>query len=211
MRDYTESFSYSLGDKYEIEDLDNRRLFLNGEIDENTVSYITYHILRYNREDENRPANTRQPIVLFINSPGGSIPDGLSICSAISCSETPVFTVNIGRADSMAFLIFIVGWMRFSLPYSEFMLHDGLYADNDSVMKVQDRLGFYSGQLTGLQQEIILSSSKLTESEYHSNLRKDWYMLPQEAKKLGFVDNILGVDCKLDAIYTGIEKEKEGE
>lgn len=214
MNDYTESFNYSLGDKYEIEDLDNRRLFLNGYIGEDTVSYITYHILRYNRDDESIPIEEREPIKLFINSEGGNIPDGLSVCSAIKCSDTPVYTINIGKANSMAFLIFITGWLRFTLPYSEFMLHDGLYADNDSIMKVGDRLEFYKGQLTGLQQELILNNSTLSKSKYRSNIRKDWYMLPKEAQELGFVDNILGTDCSLDSIYWKIQIdkiEKEGE
>jgi len=218
MTDYKPDYNYEIDEEFRLDDLANRRLYLTGEIDNDTVANITYHIFRYNKEDEGLDISERKPIVLFINSCGGDISCGLSVCSAVYTSETPVNTVNIGRADSMAFLIYILGYNRYTLPFSDFMLHEGSYSDNDSFTKVADRLNFYINQLTGLQKDIILECTKIDEETYLKHLRKEWFMLAREAKDLGVCDYIIGYDCTMNDIYNytdpydyDIEKENGGE
>ena len=67
------TYNLSYTEKFDIEDYDNRRLFLNSEIDETIITSIAYHILRYNRLDKGLPIDQRKPIILYINSPGGSV------------------------------------------------------------------------------------------------------------------------------------------
>ena len=85
-----------------------RRLYLTREIssldyDEDNyfefnsvVGQIILDILEYNREDRGKPIKDRQPIKLFINSPGGEVVEGFPLISTIELSETPVYTINIG-------------------------------------------------------------------------------------------------------------------
>ena len=72
-RKYNNSVNYTVFDKLYQEDLDNRKLFINDEIDSNVIENIAYHIFRYNSQDVEKPIEDRVPIVLFINTPGGPL------------------------------------------------------------------------------------------------------------------------------------------
>ena len=195
-----ECISYEYQDKFLIEDLENRFLLLNDAIDANVFDTTVYHILRYNRVDADTPIEDRKPIILFINSCGGSISDGYGLIDAIRASKTPVYTVNLGMCASMAFLVFIAGHKRYTMPHSEFLLHDGSIGAVDSTAKFEDLMRFHTEQIEEMTRRYILSQTKISEPKYIEQYRKEWYFLPQEAKELGVVDYIVGEDCDIDEI-----------
>lgn len=196
------SYSYCYEDKFNFEDLEGRRLYLNCEIDENVIDGAVYHILRYNRIDKenNIPVEKRKPIILYINSPGGNVIDGYGLVDVIRESKTPVYTVNLAFAASMGFLIFIAGHKRYSMPRAEFLLHDGSTGDIGSMLKVKDRIEFETIQVAEMTKEYVLDRMNIDEATYNEKLRVEWYFLPDEAKKIGAVDYIIGKDCSLDEI-----------
>lgn len=196
----SETYNYEYSDKFDIEDNEQRRIYINSEIDENIVDTAVYHILRYNRLDKDTPITSREPIKIYINSPGGLVADGYALIDAIKLSKTPVYTINLANCLSMALLIFISGHKRFSMPHAEFLLHDGSSGCFDSVSKMQDRLKFESEQIEKMTKEYILSNTSITKEQYEMNIRKEWYFLPQEGKSIGVVDSIIGEDCELDEI-----------
>ena len=196
----SETYNYEYSDKFDIEDNEQRRIYINSEIDENIVDTAVYHILRYNRLDKDTPIISREPIKIYINSPGGSVADGYALIDAIKLSKTPVYTINLANCLSMALLIFISGHKRFCMPHAEFLLHDGSSGCFDSVSKMQDRLKFESEQIEKMTKEYILSNTSITKEQYEMNMRKEWYFLPQEGKSIGVVDSIIGEDCELDEI-----------
>lgn len=196
----SETYNYEYSDKFDIEDNEQRRIYINSEIDENIVDTAVYHILRYNRLDKDTPITSREPIKIYINSPGGLVADGYALIDAIKLSKTPVYTINLANCLSMALLIFISGHKRFSMPHAEFLLHDGSSGCFDSVSKIQDRLKFESEQIEKMTKEYILSNTSITKEQYEMNIRKEWYFLPQEGKAIGVVDSIIGEDCELDEI-----------
>lgn len=195
-----ECFNYSLNDKFVMEDYDGRRLYLNSEIDEDVIDSIVFHILRYNRLDKGKPVEERKPIIIYIHSPGGEIASGYSVVDSITESETPIYTVNLGFAASMAFLIFIAGHKRYSFPRAEFLMHDGSSGGVDSTAKMLDYLEFSTNQLGKMTKQYILDHTKMTEDFYDKSYRKELYLLPESAKELGVVDSIIGIDCKLSEI-----------
>ena len=190
----------SYTDEYEIEDLKERRLFINGEIDSCIIDSIVYHVLRYNREDKGKPVEERKPILLFINSNGGSVVDGFGVIDVMLTSKTPIYTINQAACFSMGFLIFLGGQKRFAMPRAEFLMHAGNNAGWDSTAKLKDRMDFETGQVEEMIQKYILQQTKITKSLYDKKYRVEWYMLPAEAKKLGVCTDIVGVDCDLDTI-----------
>lgn len=196
----TESFNYCYEDKFEMEDSEGRRLYINCIIDESVVDTAVYNILRYNRMDKGIPAEERKPIIIYINSPGGSVIDGYSLIDAITLSKTPVYTVNLGACFSMGLLIYMAGHKRFAFPRSEFLLHEGFISDGDSVSKVKDYLDFQSNQVEVMTKDYILAHSKIDGDQYDRNMRKEWYFLPKEGKEIGIVDYILGEDDELDTV-----------
>ena len=193
-------FSYCYSDKFEMEDVENRRLFINTEIDENIIDTAVYHILRYNRIDKGIPKEERKPVIIYINSPGGVVTDGYSLIDAIKTSITPVYTVNLGIAYSMGFLIFIAGEKRYSMPSATYLCHDGSSMAWDSMSKLKDRVEFETGEMERHTRDYIIERTKITEAQYLDNYRREWYFYPHEARELGVVTHIIGEDCGIDVI-----------
>lgn len=194
------SFNLSFDNKYDIEDEYNRVMLLNKEIDDDVVNTLVYSILRYNRMDKDVPPDQRKPILLYLNSLGGSVPSGLSLTDAIKLSKTPVYTINLGVCYSMTLYVFMVGHRRFSLPHSEFLLHEGQLSGWDSTNKLRDLVEFHTGQVEDKIKNIVMEHSSISSELYDSNIRKEWYFLPDEGKELGIVDYIVGKDCEIDDI-----------
>lgn len=192
-----ETYNYSYSDKFDFEDLENRRIYINCDIDENVIDSAVYHIFRYNRIDKDVPAENRKPIIIYINTPGGIVTDGYCLIDAIRSSITPVYTVNIGTCYSMGFLIFIAGKKRYCMQSSTFLCHDGFAGAIDSMNKLRDRVEFETGEMEVYTMNYIMEQTKITEEQYSANKRKEWYFYPEEAKKLGVTDYIVGIDCDI--------------
>lgn len=194
------NYNLHYSEAFEIEDLEQRRLFINSEIDDSVFDTIVYHILRYNRIDKGLPREQRSPILLYINTAGGSVCAGYGVIDVILNSETPVYTINQALCASMGFLIFLAGHKRFSMPRSEFLMHDGSSFGYDSIAKLKDRMEFETIQLEEMTKKYVIERTAINEKLYEEKYRIEWYMLPQEAKKYGICDFIVGEDCSLNEI-----------
>ena len=183
-------------------DLEKRRLRLFGQIpsnskidefdpDQTITQELVWQILRYNSDDKDKKPEDRQPIVLYIDSPGGDITEGFSLISTIKASKTPVWTVNIGEWSSMGFLIGIAGKRRFSLKHVTFLMHDGSFFTYDSGSKAQDRAKFNERFQKEIIKKHVLECTKINEALYEQRLREEWYMLASDAKEYGVIDEIV--------------------
>lgn len=190
----------SYTDEFEVNDLKERRLFINDEIDSCIIDSIVYHILRYNKEDKGLAIKDRKPIYLFLNSNGGSVVDGYGVIDVMTTSKTPIYTINQASCFSMGFLIFLAGQKRYAMPRSEFLMHDGSTYSWDSMAKAKDRMEFEAVQLEQVTKQYILNRTKIDEKLYDEKYRVEWYMLPEEAKRLGICTDIIGIDCDIDDI-----------
>lgn len=200
MENIAENFSYEYYDRFLLEDIADRRIFINSEIDETAVDVALHHIIEFNRQDKNIPVEERKPIRIYINSPGGTVPDGYGLIDSILHSKTPVYTINLAMAASMAFLIFIAGHKRYTMPHAEFLMHDGSTVSYGSATKVKDQIEFESVQLEGMTKEYVINHTKIDKKLYDEKHRVEWYFLADEAKKIGAADLIIGKDCDMDDI-----------
>ncbi len=191
--------SLCIGDIFTLKDLQQRKLYFSASVSQEEVDDFVQFILQYNKEDEGIPVEERKPILFFILSNGGSVDVGFELIDLIEASKTPVYTINIGYQYSMGFLIGIAGHKRFATKNARFLMHDGSNFVWDSSAKVRDQMKFQELSEARIK-EYVLSHSKITEQEYDDNYRVEWYMFADEAKKLGFVDYIVGEDCTLDDI-----------
>lgn len=189
----------SLDELFFLRDLKERKLFLVGEICNETVMGTIQQIFQINREDSGVPRDTRRPIVLYISSQGGDEAVCDALIDAIRTSDTPVYTVNIGICYSAGFLIFVAGRKRYAMPRSTFLLHDGSVMTMNSVAKTHDFVDF-SRRSEDRLKEYILSVSNVTSEEYDARYRTEWYMFADEAMAKGFVDYIVGEGCGINAI-----------
>lgn len=186
-------------DSFYLNDLKQRKLFLYDDVCQEIVSELVRHIIQYNRIDAELSVEDRQPIYLYIACNGGELEPGFMLIDVIRSSKTPVYTVNMGYAYSMGFLIGLAGHKRFALPHATYLMHDGSYSTYDSGAKAQDRLIFDKLMMERIK-DFVLERSHLTEDEYDSKLRVEWYMFNEEAKEKGFIEYIVGKDCEIDAI-----------
>lgn len=184
----------------EISDVVDRKLWFIGEVDENIIGTMVYNILRYNAMDKDIPVEKRKPIVLFLSSIGGETVAGMSLVSAILTSKTPVYTVNLSQCCSIALVMYLVGHKRYSMPNSVFLMHEGVSGAYESTSKAKQTIYFYASQYEEVIKTLTIDKTLLTKKEYEKKYKDEWYFLPDEAKKYGFTDYIIGEDCEIDEI-----------
>ena len=171
--------------------LQNRELWLDTlvDLDEGTL-LIVKQILRWNREDKGKEVSERKPIILYCFSFGGDLDLCNSIIDAISCSTTPIFTVNVGRCMSAAAYIYIAGHKRFMFPKSYFLFHQGSGSVSGSFSEVDSQMEDYKKKVSALT-ELMKKYTNYQEKEISKNIKKEWYVSVDEAVKNGVCDKVV--------------------
>ena len=181
-RDYQRQRQMTLGDLL----LENRIIFLQGEIHDGNANELVMKILYLQSE------NRRKPIHFYINSPGGSVSATLAIYDTMQMATCPVSTYCVGLAASGGAVLLAGGanGKRFALPHAKVMIHQpygqvgGQVSDieiqADEILKTRQVLNEILAQHTGQPIDRI---SKDTD--------RDYYMSAAEAKAYGVVDDIL--------------------
>lgn len=186
-------------DVFYLRDLKQRKLFISTNICQETVDDAIRHIMQINREDMGVAREDRKPIILYVTSNGGDVDAGFALIDVILSSETPVYVINQGYQYSMGFLIGLAGHKRFTMPHAKFLMHDGSQFIYNSGAKAQDQMEFNKRMEERIKQ-YVLSRTEITSEMYDSQMRKEWYMFADEAKKLGVTDYIIGEDCTINDI-----------
>jgi ATP-dependent Clp protease protease subunit len=172
-------------DLIDLKFLEQRKLFLNGQVDGKSAKHIIDRLMYLDMENNN-------PIELFINSPGGYVTDGFAIYDTIKAIKSPVYTICSGLAASMGSILLSVGEKghRYIQPNAKVMIHQPL--------------GGAQGQATNIEiqaQEILkikeLSAKILADNcgqDYDKVMKdfsRDYWMDSKESVKYGIVDKIL--------------------
>jgi ATP-dependent Clp protease protease subunit len=107
---------------------DSRTILLSGTIDTACATAVTQALLALDKESQS-------PIQLIINSPGGSVADGLAIIDTMALIDSEVDTVVNGGAYSMGAVIASCGKKRYATPHSEFLLHQVIIPEAGGSMQ----------------------------------------------------------------------------
>lgn len=193
------NFTYGFDESLVMEDVSERNLYVNSEITPEVFEHIYYFIMRYNTEDVGVPIEERKPIKLHISTVGGSEYSGLGICEIIRNSVTPVIGICASYALSMGFYIFISCNVRYATSNAFLLNHEGMDGDYGHPSKVKDYIKF-SDKLKERLDKIIIRNTNLTQRDLDDTERIENYMFADEAKDIGAVDYIIGVDCSLEDI-----------
>lgn len=171
--------------------LKDRIIFLGEQVDATTASLVIAQLLFLESEDPEKE------ISLYINSPGGSITDGMGIVDTMNYIKCPVSTICIGMAASMGAVLLASGekGRRFATPNAEILIHQPLIGGQggglsgqateikihaDHMVKTREKLNKLLSDRTGQTIETI---EKDTE--------RDNYMTAEEALKYGLIDGIM--------------------
>lgn len=165
----------------------DRILFLNTSIEPTMVNILTAQLLWLDQQSD-------KPINMYINSPGGSVIDGLQLIDTMNFINAPISTTCLGMAASMGAVILSCGekGKRFALPHSRVMIHQASGGFNG---KSEDVKTSYE-QLLRCQKDIyeILSQNIGVNYEEIERLcsNTDKWFIGREAIDLGIVDKIVG-------------------
>jgi ATP-dependent Clp protease protease subunit len=173
-----------------------RTLYLFDTIDKSSVKTIVESILKINKYDDELDKKEkdfkRNPIELIINSKGGIVYDGLSLINVIDISKTAVHTYVYGLAASMGLLIAVSGHKRFSGNLSTFMYHSISNNMGGHLEYLKNRLD-ETQRLQNIYDQYLLSKTKFVMDDLKNvqECQRDWYISPEEALKLGIIDEII--------------------
>ena len=166
--------------------LQRREIQLTGDIDSTSVSSAILQLRYLQAQDP------EGEITVYINSPGGSVPDGLALVDVMGALSCPIKTVCLGTAASMAALIFASGNERHITEHSRVMIHDPLLSGGvgGSALKV-DALAkdlMYTREVTA---KILSERTGRTIEEVYEKTKNDTYFSAEEALKWGLADRII--------------------
>lgn len=168
----------------------NERNLVLGEIGPELAVAVDSVIRFWNKVDENVPVEERQPIKVYIHSPGGYLTSAFSIIDSIKLSKTPVHTIAIGDVYSGGFFIFLAGDKKLAYPHASFLYHEGATTSGGDANKFRNFAKFYEIQLEQLK-HIVLKNSGISEEEYEKHIKDDWWLTSKEAVQFGIADEIL--------------------
>ena len=166
--------------------LKERIIFVVGPIDDHMANLVVAQLLFLESENPTKEIN------LYVNSPGGSVTEGLSVYDTMQFIKPSISTLCIGQAASMGAILLAGGSKkkRFALPNSRVMIHQPL--------------GSFQGQATDFDiqaKEILNIRSRLNEilskhtgqtlKKIQNDTERDNFMTSSDALKYGIIDEIL--------------------
>lgn len=163
----------------------NRTVFLIGEINRETSMKVIYNIQLLNKE-------STEPIILQINSGGGSVEDGLAIIDIMRASVAPVYTIALGQAHSMASLILAAGkkGYRKANKNCSILLHQlqtGYQGKFDDVTALYNHVN----RLTDIINDSYVTFTGQNQEKIKKDLQSTIVLMGQEAIDYGIIDNII--------------------
>ncbi len=166
--------------------LDDRIVFLSGEITSETANTVIAQILFLESKDSDKGIN------LYINSPGGEALAGLAILDTIQLVRCPVSTIGIGLCASAAALILAGGekGRRFVLPNSKVMIHQPWGGVKGQITEIEIYLKEGLKDRTKYARLLAEFSGK-DEKRVLGDIERDNYLSAQESVDYGLVDKIL--------------------
>jgi len=173
--------------------LQERIVCLNGAIDDTVSAAIVAQLLWLESDDPEKP------ITMYINSPGGEVSSGLAIYDTMTYIKSPVSTVCVGGAASMAAILLLGGQAgkRYALPHSSIMVHQPLGGTKGQASDIL----IYATQIQRIREQInsiVLEHLNKAKGEgkydmeaVNDMMERDKYLTADEALELGIVDEIL--------------------
>lgn len=166
--------------------LNERVIFLGEDVNEHTANIVVAQLLHLEYEDPEKD------IKLYINSPGGSVYDGLAIYDTIQYIKADVQTIGIGLQASMGAFLLSSGTKgkRFALPSSRIMIHQPSSGTQGKItdQEITLREGIY---LKKMLNEILAKNTGQKLSQIEKDVDRDFWMSAAEAKRYGIIDQVI--------------------
>lgn len=166
--------------------LNERIIFLGEDVNEHTANIVVAQLLHLAYEDP------KKDIKLYINSPGGSVYDGLAIYDTLQFIKPDVQTIGIGLQASMGAFLLSSGTKgkRFALPSSRIMIHQPSSGTQGKItdQEITLREGIYLKQQLN---KILAKNTGQKLSKIEKDADRDFWMSAEESVDYGLIDAVI--------------------
>ena len=166
--------------------LNDRIVFLGEEVNATTASLVVAQLLYLEAQDPDKD------IQFYLNSPGGSVTDGMAIYDTMQYIKCDVSTICIGMAASMGAFLLSAGTKgkRLALPNAEVMIHQPSAGTKGKVTDMEIDIEHFLRIKQNLNQ-ILAENTGRTPEEVKAASERDHWMSAQEALDFGIIDKII--------------------
>ena len=166
--------------------LNERIIFLGEDVNEHTANSVVAQLLHLAYVDP------QADISLYINSPGGSVYDGMAIYDTMNFIKPDVATYGIGLQASMGAFLLSSGAKskRFCLPHAKVMIHQPSSGTHGKVTDMEIDMK-ETLEVKEMLAKIMAKNTGQKLAKVKSDMERDYWMTPDEAVKYGLIDKVL--------------------
>ena len=166
--------------------LRDRIIFIGTPINDFVANAVIAQMLFLQMEDP------KKDISLYINSPGGSVTDGMAIYDTMNFLQCEIVTYCVGQAASMATLLLAAGTKgkRYALPNSRVMMHQptgGATGQTSDISIAAREILRWRARMN----QLIASHTNKSAEEVSSDSDRDFYLTAEDAREYGIVDKVI--------------------
>ena len=169
--------------------LRERIIFLGTPIDDMFANLVVAQMLLLDSE------NPEKDIMLYINSPGGSVTAGFAIYDTMQHIRSDVSTICLGQAASMGAFLLSSGTKgkRLALPHSRVLIHQPLGGAQGQATDIEIQAAEILRIKKALN-EILASNTGQSIKKIEKDTDRDYIMTPEEALEYGMIDRVITMD-----------------
>ncbi len=166
--------------------LEDRIIYLGDEVNHQTANLVVAQLLFLESKDPNKD------VTLYINSPGGSVSDGMAIYDTMNYIKCDVATVGAGMQASMGAFLLSSGakGKRLMLPNARVMIHQVSSGTRGTVTDMEIDLK-ESLRLKKLLNQILAKNTGQKLAKIENDVERDYWMTAEEAVKYGIADKVI--------------------
>lgn len=171
--------------------INHRTVLFNCEVREDIIERVYIPLREFEQDD------SMEPVTLILNSEGGSISDGFFLAYYIAQYSKPLNIIVPGYACSMATVILAGGGknenvIRSCFPCSYALIHDGYVALAASETKTANDIMAFNDKVDKQIKDFFIKNTNITEEQYNSHIRHQWFLDANEMLESGLIDRIYG-------------------
>jgi ATP-dependent Clp protease, protease subunit len=168
---------------------EDRIVMMYGPVTNETATIICAQLMLLDNKD------SKKPIMLYINSPGGSVYDGLGIADTMEHIKSPVWTLCFGHGMSMGAYLLAAGdpGHRYATRRARIMIHQPSGGSQGQATEIEISANEILYLKRTLNEDLARFTGK-TVRQIGKDVERDNFMSAAEAKKYGLIDHILGED-----------------
>lgn len=172
-----------------FKNLSNRTIIINEDISEASIETVVLPLLEMDND------GSGENITIYLNTNGGEVGVGLTICDVIGNLKTPTEIILLANGYSMGSLILMSGFnnpnvTRRCYPFSTALVHAGSTYIGGTSMQVRDYHNFQQKYEEKIK-NFIITHSAISEEEYDKMERYEWYFTAEDMLEKKLVDEII--------------------